>query len=149
MSGGDSAAHHKVSHVVTSVRAAGVSSTALVIEYGLLSFYGVLSGWVGVRTLDIVGWPLWALVWPIGIVFFSMAAIFGVLVNKKYGIAAVELVTTIALVSLLIGYSVAIVIRTAVDGDMIRLPVAVLPFALSVHPFSQLVRIARGSVVAR
>jgi hypothetical protein len=143
-------AHRTVSEVVvTSVRAAGVSPTALILTYNLLALYGVLSGWVGVRTLDVVGGPLWALVWPIGIVFFSMAAVIGLLVSRKFGIATVELVTTIALVSLLIGYSVAIVVRTGVDGDLLRLPVAVLPVALSVHPFSRLVRIARGSVVAR
>lgn len=130
-----------------AVKTAGVSPTALIIEYSLLALYGILSGWVGVATLDVVGGPLWAVVWPVGIVFFSTAAIVGVLLSRAFGKSWLEVTTTLALIALLIGYSAAIIIRTTLDGDIGRLPVAVLPFALSVHPFSKLVRIARGSVV--
>ena len=123
------------------------SSTALVLVYALVAVYGTLAGWVGVATLDVVGGPTWALVWPVLTVFFAAAAIAGVLISRRFGRTTFELVTTLLLVALLVGYAVAIVIRVEVDGNASRLPVAVLPVALSVHPFARLVRIARGVVV--
>ena len=112
-----------------------------------MAVYGTLAAWVGVATLDVVGGRTWALLWPILTVFFAVAAIAGVLISRRYGRTSFELVTTLLLVALLVGYAIAIVIRTDFDGNVSRLPVAVLPVALSVHPFAQLVRIARGVVV--
>jgi len=125
-----------------------VSPTALVIEYSLIALYGILCSWVGVATLDIVGGPVWAFAWPLAIVVFSLGAIVGVVVSNRLARRGFELVTTLLLIALLMGYAIAIIVRVAeVDGELNRLPVAVLPFALSVHPFSRLVRIARGTVV--
>lgn len=129
-------------------RSVTVSPTALVIEYALIAVYGALCSAVGVATLDIVGGPLWAFVWPLAIVVFSLGAIVGVVVSGRLARRGFELVTTLLLVAMLMGYSAAIVFRVVeVDGELNRLPVAVLPVALSVHPFSRLVRIARGTVV--
>lgn len=134
--------------VIDAHRSVTVSPTALVIEYALIALYGALCSWVGVTTLDIVGGPLWAFVWPLAIVVFSLGAIVGVVVSSRLARGGVELVTTLLLVALLLGYSAAIIVRVVeVDGELNRLPVAVLPVALSVHPFSRLVRIARGTVV--
>lgn len=134
--------------IVDAHRSVTVSPIALIIEYTLIALYGVLCSWVGVATLDIVGGPLWAFVWPLAIVVFSLGAIVGVVVSGRLARGGFELITTLLLVALLLGYSAAIVVRVVeVDGELNRLPVAVLPVALSVHPFSRLVRIARGTVV--
>jgi len=133
--------------VTDAARVTTPSSTALVIVYALVALYGTLAGWVGVATLDVVGGPTWALLWPILTVFFAVAAIAGVLISRRYGQTSFELVTTLLLIALLVGYALAIVVRTEFDGNMSRLPVAVLPVALSVHPFARLVRIARGVVM--
>lgn len=133
--------------ITDAARVAPPSTTALIIVYALVALYGTLAGWAGVATLDIVSGPTWALLWPILTVFFSAAAIAGVLISRRYGRTTFELVTTLLLVALLVGYALAIVIRVEADGNVTRLPVAVLPVALSVHPFARLIRIARGVVV--
>ena len=133
--------------VVDAARTASTSPVAFIIEYALIALYGILSGWVGVATLDVVGGPVWAIVWPVGIVVFATSAIVGITLSRRTGRGGFELVTTLALIALLVGYSAAIIFRVEFDGQLNRLPVAVLPVALSVHPFSRLVKIARGTVV--
>lgn len=119
---------------------------ALIIKYALIAVYGAANGWVGVITLGVVSGPSWAVMWPALVLISSTAALVGVLISRSGGTHWPEMIATLALISLLIGYSAAIIIRTVEDGNVTRLPVALLPIILSVFPFSRLVSISRGTV---
>jgi hypothetical protein len=121
-------------HTIEVPGTSSPSSTATIVEYVLLALYGLGSAWVGVATLDVVA-------------LLSTAAAIGVLVSRDGGPKTIELVTTLLLISLLVGYSIAIVLRTMEDGNLARLPFAILPTAVAVHPFSRLIYIARGTAV--
>jgi hypothetical protein len=134
-------------HTIEVPGTSSPSSTATIVEYVLLALYGLGSAWVGVATLDVVAGATWALLWPGLIALLSTAAAIGVLVSRDGGPKTIELVTTLLLISLLVGYSIAIVLRTMEDGNLARLPFAILPTAVAVHPFSRLIYIARGTAV--
>jgi lipopolysaccharide export LptBFGC system permease protein LptF len=115
----------------------------LIVTYALLTLYGVTSAVVGVTTLSAVAGSVWGLMWPLLVTAFSVLALAGVIrsrVSRKEGF---ELVASLLLAALLIGYTVAIIARTFDDGDLSRLPVAWLPVALSINPASRMVQIAR------
>lgn len=115
----------------------------LIIKYALIAVYGAFSGWVGIATLDVVAGQLWGVLWPALVTVFSLLAMFAVIRSRITEKEGLELVSTLLLISLLIGYSIAIVTRTTIDGNVTRLPVALLPIILSVFPARRLVQIAR------
>lgn len=115
----------------------------LILTYALLAMYGVTSAIAGVATLDAVAGSLWGLLWPLLVVAFAVLALAGVVRSRVTRKEGLELVASLLLTALLIGYTVAIVARTFEDHDLARLPVAWLPVALSVHPASRMVQIAR------
>jgi hypothetical protein len=114
----------------------------LIIKYALIAVYGAASGYVGVATLDAVAGTGWALLWPALIMVTASAS----LIERAGGSAWPEMVATIAMLSLLGGYSIAIVIRSVEDGTLTRLPFAMLPVILSVFPASRLGGLARKTV---
>jgi hypothetical protein len=118
----------------------------LIIKYALIAVYGAASGYVGVATLDAVAGTGWALLWPALIMVTATASLVGVLIERAGGSAWPEMVATIAMLSLLGGYSIAIVIRSVEDGTLTRLPFAMLPVILSVFPASRLGGLARKTV---
>ena len=114
----------------------------LILMYALLTLYGIGSGVVGVTTLSVVAGDEWAVIWPALVAALSASALIGVVrswVANKHGW---EVVATLLLVAMLIGYVVAILARTTIDGDASRLPVAILPLVVSIPPAFRLVTIA-------
>ena len=116
----------------------------LITMYSLLALYGLASGFVGVSTIDVVAGQFWGLAWPFLIALTSLGALAGLLRSKLTRHHAVEVTTTLSLVGLLVTYSLFILVRTVLDGDAGRLPVAILPIVISVFPYFRLARIVRG-----
>ena len=115
----------------------------LIVTYALLALYGVTSAVVGVATLSAVAGSLWGLLWPLLVTALSVLALVGVVRSRVTRKEGFELVASLLLAAILIGYTVAIIARTFEDGDLARLPVAWLPVALSIHPAGRMVQIAR------
>jgi hypothetical protein len=115
----------------------------LMVTYVLLALYGVTSAVVGVTTMIAAAGDVWGLLWPLLVTALSVLALAGVIRSRVTGKEGFELVASLLLASLIIGYTFAIIIRTFDDGDITRLPVAWLPVALSVHPAGRMVQIAR------
>lgn len=116
---------------------------SLIIKYGLISLYGLASSIVGITTLDVVAGALWGVLWPGLVTILALLAMVGVIRSRVTEKEGTELVFTLLLIALLIGYSVAIIARTFVDGQVSRLPIAFLPVILCVFPARRLVQIAR------
>lgn len=121
-----------------------VPYTRLGVKYFLVALYGAAASIVGVTTINVVGGHVWETAWPFLLSLSSLAAIFGIIRSKYFQKTGFEFGTTLTFISLLMSYSVAIVVRTLFDGDMSRLPVAVLPVIISVTPFARILDIARG-----
>lgn len=111
------------------------------ISYCLITVYGVSSAIVGMTTQREVSGDLWELVWPIMLATASAVAVWGVLRSRNNGHLAVEIISSVAMVALLVSYSASILARTASDGEVTRLPVAILPILIGVSIFGRLVRL--------
>lgn len=121
------------------------SYRSLITTYALLTLYGVGSSIVGVATLIVVSGQAWGLLWPFLVALFSLGALLATLRSRATSKRGVELVVTLLLIALLAGYTIAIIVRTFMDGHMERLPIGLLPIIISVNPFSRLLFIARTS----
>lgn len=113
----------------------------LVVKYSLMAFYGLTSAIVGIPTIRVVSGAVWEAIWPLLVMVASLTAIAGVLRSKMTNRHALELVSTIALIAILAGYSVLIVIRAFYEGDYYRLPSAILPIVVMVAPYGRLLDI--------
>ena len=116
---------------------------SLALIYALLTVYGIGSAAVGVTTLDVVAGAAWGLLWPSLVALFALAAFIGVIrsrITEKHGW---EVVGSLLLIALMLGYALAIVVRTAFDLDISRLPYGVLPVVVAVSPAFRLLHIAR------
>lgn len=118
--------------------------TRLGVKYLLIALYGLSASIVGVNTIGVVGGNWWETVWPMLVSIFSLGAFFGVLRSKYYGKELLEAGMTLAVVALLASYSLAIILRTHFDSEVIRLPIAFLPIILSVMPFARFMDIVRN-----
>jgi hypothetical protein len=114
----------------------------LIVKYALITMYGLTSCIVGVVTLDVAAGAVWAVLWPILVTVLAFLALLGVVHSWRTGRERFELVTTLLLIAMLVGYTVAILLRTWEDGEVSRLPVAWLPIILSVYPGRRLIQIA-------
>jgi hypothetical protein len=115
----------------------------LAMIYAVLTVYGIGSAVVGMTTLDVVAGAMWALLWPVLVAVVSMVAFVGVIRSSLAGKHGLEVVGTLLLIALMIGYTIAIMIRTGFDGDVSRLPYGLLPVVVAIPPAFQLVRVAR------
>lgn len=118
--------------------------TRLGVKYLLIALYGLSVSLVGLTTIGVVGGQQWETVWPLLLSVSSLGAFFGVIRSKYYGKEGLEAVMTLATVALLASYSLAIILRTASDGDFIRLPAALLPIIAMVTPFGRVTDIVRS-----
>lgn len=118
--------------------------TRLGVKYLLIALYGLSASIVGVTTIGIVGGNWWETIWPMLVSIFALGAFFGVLRSKYYGKEGLEASMTLAVVALLASYSLAIILRTHFDNEVIRLPIAFLPIILSVMPFARFMDIVRN-----
>lgn len=125
------------------IEASPTPYATLIIKYAILALYGVTSCVVGVTTLDVVAGQAWGLIWPALVALLSTLALVGVIRSRVTGREGFELISTLLLVALLGGYVAAIIIRTMQDGEVTRLPIALLPLALSIYPAARMGRIAR------
>lgn len=116
-----------------------------ILKYALIAIYGLGSGIVGITTLDVVAGRFWGLLWPGLITVLALLAMVGVIRSRLTEKEGMELIFTLLLLALFAGYVVAIVVRSHLDGNVQRLPTALLPVILSVFPGRRLVQIARKS----
>lgn len=115
----------------------------LVVKYALIAFYGILSGIVGVTTIDEVLGKAWSIAWPGLLVAAACASIVGVAISARRGSHTTEIYATMAMIIVLLSYPLANIIRTLGDHEWERLPFAVLPVIVSVAPYARLLKIVQ------
>lgn len=115
----------------------------LITKYAILAMYGLGYTIVSIPTITAVSGPWWAYAWAWLVLILSIVAIIGTVRGRNYNKHGLEIVATILLLALFVGYSAVIVFRAIAERDPAILPAALLPIALSVMPYAHLLDIAR------
>lgn len=115
----------------------------LTVKYALIAFYGILSGVVGVTTIDEVLGRAWSIAWPGLLVAAACASIIGVAISARRKSHTMEIYSTMAMILVLVSYPIANVVRTIGDHEWERLPFAVLPIIVTVAPYARLLKIVQ------
>lgn len=113
------------------------------VKYALIALYGLASSLVGITTITAVSGEAWGLAWPVLVASLALGAILGLSRSQEKHMYGWEISMTLSLLAVFCSYSVLIVLRTIHDGEVTRLPVALLPVILSVTPFARFLDIVR------
>lgn len=119
---------------------------ALITHYSMVALYALASSLMGVATLQVVSGDVWEAAWPALLFLASCCAIAGVLRTRRTSQAGFELISSVTLMALLAGYMLALLYRSAQDGDLSHVPIAFLPGVVCVFPSFRAIAIARGVV---
>lgn len=126
----------------------------LTVKYVFLTAYGLLATAFGVTTLAVTVGAVWNVVITVVISIASIGATIGVQVSRRYRVRLItehplpervlllEILSEFVLIASLFSYSVAIVVRSFVDGDYERLSYAMLPLTVSIVPLYRMLHLA-------
>lgn len=118
----------------------------LVAYYAGLMTYGVTASIWTLPTLVKAGGDHFAITWAIILATVSGAAMFGVGLSRKFDNRWIELAFTLAMVSMLLGYGFALLLR-GINGNPSVIAAAWLPIIIAVLPsWRMLVMVADGSL---
>lgn len=121
----------------------------LVCYYAGLMTYGATAVVFSSPSLVRAGGNTFSVVWAALVTGFAFSAMVGVLLSRRYRNGWLELASALALVSMLAGYSAALLIRAFhVPGATSGIALAWLPLILAVMPsWRMLVMVADGSLI--
>ena len=122
-------------------RAHGLSgktfSLALFAKYAGLALYGVWAGIVEIPTFVIVGSSAFAAGWAITVSVAALLAAVGVARTWSTGHYRLELYSTAAFVLTFLGYSFALIWRSATSGEWASAPLALIVAIVCILPTIQ------------
>jgi hypothetical protein len=121
----------------------------LVLYYCGLTTYGATAVAFTSPSLVLVGGDTFAFWWATIVTAASAAAVLGVILSRRLQAGLIEFLCSILLISLLAGFSVALLVRGfTIAGAQGSIPIAWLPLILSVLPAWRLFVMALdGSVI--
>lgn len=113
-----------------------VSASGLGFKYLVLALYGLSSAIVGMSTPAWLSGHWWGVTLP-SIIFLSGIAAFLSTRLLRFAHPYLECWALFLMLVGFISYSITIALRTVGDGDLGRLPTALLPIALMTVPWSR------------
>lgn len=106
----------------------------LIWLYSIITAYAVGVVFLGANTVGEAAGQDYARIFPVGLAFSSLAALWGVIRSRYTRTVGIEYAGTALLLAGLLSYSAALVV-TSLSPEMIhRLPAALLPAAIGVFP---------------
>jgi hypothetical protein len=120
----------------------------LVFYYCGLATYGATSVAFASPSLILVGGDTFAFWWAVLVTATSALAMLGVLLSRRLQTGWIEFGSTTLLISLLAGYTAALLIRGfTIHGGQGAIPLAWLPLVLSVMPAWRILVMAQDGTV--
>lgn len=110
----------------------------LIVLYCMIALYAALATWFGAQTVGMAAGPLYGALFPIGLFFCSLSALYGVIRSRYTRRVWLEYAGTVLLLAGMVGYSIAIVWVGLASGEHFRFPGAIWPLAMSVFPVLRL-----------
>lgn len=109
--------------------------------YGMIALYSFVATVTTVPTLFISFGQLWGTVGPLAMLLISITVLVGLYRSLAKGKRGTEIVSTLLLIGLLVGYSVAILIRAMIFGRWDQSAGTVLPLIICVPAYFRILEI--------